>query len=196
MDEAEITRLHEQAHYDDATTSFLRAYGRELLGFLQARLRDDDEAREVYARCAVDIWRGMPAFERRSSFRTWGYTLTHHALGRYLMREKRPQRRGVPWSDEAAPALMELIRTTTQAYQRTDVKSRFAALRERLPSDDQTVLILRVDRGMGWRDVAGVLLGPLASPDDLERESVRLRQHFRQLKVRLRELALEAGLLE
>jgi RNA polymerase sigma-70 factor (ECF subfamily) len=59
------------------------------------------------------------------------------------------------------------------------------------------LLILRVDRGMDWRDLAAAMgdeNAPLEGAD-LDREAARLRKRFERIKDRLRELAREAGLL-
>lgn len=67
-----------------------------------------------------------------------------------------------------------------------------------MPEDDQTLLILRVDRGLSWRDLALVMSdGEVGSLSETELGSMerRVRQRFKRLKDRLRELAREDGLL-
>jgi RNA polymerase sigma-70 factor (ECF subfamily) len=78
------------------------------------------------------------------------------------------------------------------------VKDRFQQLREQLPEDDQTLLVLRVDRGLSWLELAEVMLGDdaPASDEQLKTEAARLRQRFQAAKHRLRKLVEEAGLLE
>jgi RNA polymerase sigma-70 factor, ECF subfamily len=93
-----------------------------------------------------------------------------------------------------APAVAELalqVRSGTYTFQRTEVKEHVRRLREALPDTDRLLLILRVDREMSWRDLARVVLGGNPSPDELEREAVRLRKRFQLVKERLR-----AGLRE
>ena len=71
------------------------------------------------------------------------------------------------------------------------------ALREQLEPDDQMLLVLRVDRGMEFRDIA-VALAEADAPLDaetLEREAARLRKRFERVKERLRELARSEGLI-
>ena len=60
-----------------------------------------------------------------------------------------------------------------------DVKSSIQKLREELSADEQTVLILRVDRGLSWNEVAEVM--------DVDAASVRKR--FERIKEKLRALA-------
>jgi RNA polymerase sigma-70 factor (ECF subfamily) len=195
MDESAIQTLHAEGRYDEATTALLSLYGREIFGFLRARLRTDDRAKEAYSLFAMDLWRGLSGFRGQCSFRAWAYTIARNAGHRHAENAARPRRHEVALGEEPAPAIAALVRTATAEYLRTEVKSRFAELRDRLPEEDQTVLILRVDKAMDWREVAAVMLGDAATDAELTREAARLRQHFRQLKTRLRALARDQGLI-
>jgi RNA polymerase sigma-70 factor (ECF subfamily) len=64
-------------------------------------------------------------------------------------------------------------------------------LRESLDHEEQTLLILRVDKGMPWEDVAEVMRadGEPATP-------AALRKRFERLKEKLGRLAREQGLIE
>lgn len=194
-DEASIRAAFEAGDLDLAATRALEAYGPELLGYLVATLRSDDHGAEVFAEMSVDLWRGLPAFEWRSQLKTWLYRLAHNAAARYRSAPVNQRRRRQPLSQISEVA--ERVRTRTLPYLRTDVKDRFAALREALSPDDQSLLILRVDRGMSWSQVAGVYVeGPgEPSAEELARTSARLRKRFGAIKERLRELAQRDGLL-
>ena len=80
--------------------------------------------------------------------------------------------------------------------------SRFAlvALRDGLPDEDRMLLVLRVDRGLAWNDLARILSeeeGDRATDDaSLAKEAARLRKRFQLVKERLREMAKREGLLE
>jgi RNA polymerase sigma-70 factor (ECF subfamily) len=97
--------------------------------------------------------------------------------------------------------LVEQVRTRTEAYRRTDVKSQMRALRDKLDPEDQMLLLLRVDRRMDWRDLAMVMsagedpAGVGLNDEELARESARLRKRFERVKEELRRLAKESGLL-
>ena len=67
-----------------------------------------------------------------------------------------------------------------------------------MPDDDRTLLILRVDRGLPWRELVLVMHdGDAAnlSEAELQKTEQRLRQRFKRLKDRLRELAEKDGLI-
>ena len=89
------------------------------------------------------------------------------------------------------------MRTQTEPWLRTDVKDRLRQLRDSLNPDDRVILVLRLDRGLSWNEVALVTLGEEgASAEALRRESARLRKRFQDLKEELRVRAQRAGLLE
>lgn len=124
--------------------------------------------------------------------RTWLYLLARHAAARF---------RRSPWNrrtgDSRLDALVELARTRTQPWLRTDVKDRFKVLRDALDPDDRTLLVLRVDRGLSWEEVARVMLGVETTADaDLSRESDRLRKRYQLLKDELRRQARDLGLVD
>jgi hypothetical protein len=63
--------------------------------------------------------------------------------------------------------------------------------------DDQTLLILRVNRKLGWKEIALVMLGDSEGPEEeaIEKESVRLRKRYQLAKDKLRQMAVEQGLV-
>lgn len=183
--------------YASAATLAVETYADEVLSFLSARLHDHGDAHEAFSMFAEDMWKGLPQFGWRCSMRTWAYTLARNAANRYATSPHRRAGRNLALS-KAGPlsALVERARTITQVHQRTDVKDRFRALRERLDPDDQMLLILRVDRNMAWRDIALAMAGDSTLDDAaVARDSTRLRKTFERVKTELKRMAEEAGLL-
>lgn len=180
-----------------AAVEGLSLYGSEVYSFLCMRVGNETDAHEVYAQLSEDLWRGIGAFEWRCSFRTWLYTLARNAAVRFERAPASRAARRIPLSrmDEVAAAAE---RSRTRPYLRTDVKDRFAALRSSLSRDEQSLLVLRVDRGLSWQEVARVLHDGDENPDDaaLRRGAVNLRQRFQQVKERLRALARASGILD
>lgn len=196
--EQEIRGLLDQGDLAGAATLAIRGYGAEIYGFLIAFHRDEQEAAEVFSRFSERLWRDLGTFRGDSSFRTWAYSLARHASLNYLRDASRSRRRHEPLRESSELAgLVEQVRTRTVSYLRTERRSRFTALRESLPAEDQALLVLRVDRGLAWNDLARVLHdgdAPL-SEQALAREAARLRKRFQLLKARLRELGRQAGVI-
>ena len=195
--EQQIRAAFEAHQLDTAASATLEAYGEELLSFLYARLRSPSDAREVFSIFAEDLWTGLPAFAWRCSVRTWVYTLARNAASRYLSSPQRDAARYVTLSQVQSYAeVVERLRTATDLYRQTTIKDRFRLLREQLDDEDQMLLILRVDRGMAWRDLALAMSGNTELDDDaVARETARLRKAFERVKHELRAMAAREGLL-
>ena len=124
--------------------------------------------------------------------RTWFYRLARAAAVRFRRSPgNRPDRR-VRLSQVSDA--VEQVRSRSLVHLRSEVKDGFRRLREQLDADEQQLLLLRVDRDLGWAEIAEILEDD-ADPKAIARASARLRQQFHSLKQRLRELAIAEGLV-
>jgi RNA polymerase sigma-70 factor (ECF subfamily) len=171
-----------------AATAAIDRLGPQIFGYLAATLRDDDAAYDVYSQFCEELWKSISTFRGESSFKTWAYKLVMHAVGRY--RRDGYRKRAMPLGSGDEPAAQE--RSSTPPYQKSEVKDKFAELRESLDPEDQTLLFLRVDQKLAWADVAAVIAAEGGEPIEV----ATLRKRFERAKLRLRELAAAAGLLE
>lgn len=189
-----IRRAHERGELAEAVRLGLEQYQVEVYSFLCARLRSEADAHDVYAQLCEDVWRGIGAFAWRASFRTWLYTLARHAALKFEQARSRRDERQRPLSQVSDPAAVD--RSRTRPYLRTDVKDRFAELRASLSPEEQTLLVLRVDRDLSWAEIARIMYDGDDEQDDqaLRRHTANLRQRFRALKVELEEWAKSQGL--
>lgn len=192
--ETAIRGHHQRGDMGQAATAAVEGYGPEILGFLVAILKDEPAASDVFSQFCEDLWNGLPNFRWQSTFRTWAYTLARHAAQRYLRAPHR--RRNMPLSQQALAEVEQKVRTSTLSYLRTEVKEGVARLRESLDREDQALLILRVDRGLAWNDIAEIMLDEAPSREGIARKAAALRKRFERVKDHLKELAREQGLLE
>jgi RNA polymerase sigma-70 factor (ECF subfamily) len=196
--EASIREAADADNHDRAATLAIDGYGPEILGFLVARMRDQTAASDIFAIFCEDIWKGLPKFQWRCTARVWAYTLARHAANRFSVQAYRKHDRNVPLSQaNILSQLVDQVRSTTMPHLKTAVKSRMRELREQLPKEDQTVLILRVDKKMSWNDLAEVMAFDGEAPDEaaLKKEAARLRKRFQLAKEQLRKLAEADGLI-
>ena len=187
--ERAIRGLCEAGDHAEAATAALQAYGVELLGFLRALAGDHDLAAEAFAELGEDLWKGLPRFRWEASLRSWLYALARNALAQLRRDPRRRVDRNLPLS--IAPELAAAARTITREIQRTEVKDEFRALREQLDPEEHEILLLRLDRGMAWKDIARILGGA----DDVDARAAALRKRFERAKQRLKKLAIERGLI-
>jgi RNA polymerase sigma-70 factor (ECF subfamily) len=194
--EGEIADLCQRGDLERATTVAIEGFGPELLGFVLALMRNEDDANDAFSQLCEDIWRGLAEFQHRASFRTWAYTLARHAVHRHHRTDSRYRKR-VGVADSGLVARLEQhVRTTTLPFLRSQTRTRLSELRASLPQDEQILLILRVDRELGWTEIAQVIAEEPLAEEELSREAARLRKRFQLVKEKLRELAKAEGLLD
>jgi RNA polymerase sigma-70 factor, ECF subfamily len=195
--ERDVAKLCAAGNVENATTTTIRAYGPEILGFLTALHRSEDIADEVFSLWCERIFRGLGAFGWECSLRTWVYTIARNASKNHRRDQHVAQRRAAPLSEEISH-LEGQVRTETRPYLRTEAKSKLAELRDALSPEDRMLLVLRLDKGLEWKEVAQVMLGNEEPADDthLGREAQRLRKRFQLVKDRLVQAARTAGILD
>lgn len=172
-----------------AATEAIQGYGRQILLYLTAVLRDQETAREVFSQFAEDLWKGLAGFRGESSLKTWAHRVAWHAAQRHLRDPFR--RRGRRLETAEISRIAERVHSNTAIYLKSSVKRGMSNLRDLLRPEERTLLILRIDRGMSWEEVAEVM----AEPDE-KLEPVVLRNRFQRLKAKLRKLAETHGVGE
>src|SRR5262249_27969910 len=200
--EAAVRRRCEDGDQDGAATLTLRLYGPEIFGFLLALHRREDDANDMFSIWSERLWRTLGSFACQSSLRTWAYALARSASARYRRTTAKRAQQEVPLS--ACAAVSEIaaqVRTETLSYLRTERESEIARLRESLSPEDQALVILRIDRGLSFSDLARIFLedqavGAAPTAEALARESARLRRRFQLVKQRLLALGRERGLFQ
>ena len=187
--EQQIRALLATGDLDAALELTLRSYGPELLGFLHAKLRDAESARDAFAWLAEALWKGLPGFRAESSIRSWAFAIARNVAARYVERVLRKRELAVPLSQVSQQSLLGVALPLS-----TSLDVRLERLRAQLSEDERTLLSLRIDKRMDWNEIALVMLyeGDLREPDTAEqaREAGRLRKRFQLLKEKLRKLAL------
>lgn len=188
-----ILELCEEGAHDEATTVALRELGPSVFRYLCARTRDQDVASEAFAKFAEDVWRGLRAFEGRSSVRIWAFVIARNAAGQALRQSQREHKRLRPIDSTIVQQLAQELRTATLDYLKTEAKDRFEQLRARLSAEEQALLVLRINEQLGWDDIARI--HSEAGDATVKREASRLRKRFQLVRQKLRDMAREEGLL-
>jgi RNA polymerase sigma-70 factor (ECF subfamily) len=192
-----VRGLCEQGALERAAEAAIRGYGPEILGVLVSTHRDAQVAEEVFSLWSERLWRGLGGFGWTCSLRTWAYTLARNAsISHHRNAVFRERLHPALPDSEALSRIAQQVRTETRPYLRTEAKDKLTALRDSLPDEDRTLLVLRIDKQLEWKDLARVMLGEEADVSDaqLTRESQRLRKRFQLLKERLVELGRREGL--
>lgn len=185
-----------------AATAAVESYGPAIFGYL-CTLLDDDEARDVFSQWAEDLWRGLPGFRRECTLRAWAYRLAWHAAARYRRDPYRARGERLP-SSAASRLAASLAASSMMPGGR---RERLRKLRASLPPEDQTLLMLRIDKELTWEEIASVLAAPAdgdpstgdrpdGDPPATAVNPVALRKRYERLKDRLAQQARDEGLLD
>jgi RNA polymerase sigma-70 factor (ECF subfamily) len=178
---------------DGAMRLALQGYGEEVFSFLVVRMRNEDDANDVFSQACEDLLHTLRTFQWRCSLRTWFYRVARSAATRYQRSPMNRSDRRVALSNVSE--LVDQVRSRTVAHLRSEVKDRMRALREQLDADEQQLLLLRVDRDLSWNEIAEIVEEDADDDAQIARAAARLRQQFQKLKDRLRELAIAEGLI-
>lgn len=172
----------------DAAVVAIRAYTPEVLRFLRALLRDEADAADAHAEWAEDVWTGLASWRRESSLRTWILRVARNAA--LKLKDEAWRRRGRRLQTGEASALADDLRT--RSFVRVErQRAALDRLREALTTEDQLLLVLRLDQELSWKEIAEVLAadGEAVDPNTVT-------QRFARLKERLGRMARERGLIE
>jgi RNA polymerase sigma-70 factor (ECF subfamily) len=192
--ERELRARVEAGELERATTLAITSYGPELLGYLQAMSRDDDLASEAFAIACEQLWKHLARFRWDASLRTWLYQVARNALTRLRRMPGQRAERNIPLS--LVTSIAEVQRQSTAIHQRTESKNALRELRESLSPDDHELLLLRLDRGMAWKDIARATSDEELGAAALTARAAMLRKRYERVKAELREKAIAAGLFE
>ena len=188
--EARCLEALDRGDHAGAATAVVRQYGPQLLGYLCSVLRSEADAGEVFSMFSEDLWRGLPGFRRECPLRVWCYRLAWHAAARFL---RDPYRgRGRRLETNELSRLVEEVRSSVFLGRDQARQATLERLRAGLSPDERTLLVLRLDRGLAWAEVALVLAEGQGPPVD----EAALRKRFERLKDKLAARAREEGLLE
>jgi len=172
-----------------AAEVIVRDHGPSILGYLASILRNDADASDVFSQFTEDLWRGLPGFRGECPVRVWAYRVAWHAAARHLRDPYRQRGRRLETTELSRIA--EEVRSSVLLGRGEARQQGIDRLRSRLTPEEQTLLVLRLDRGLSWREVATVLAGEGDPVDE-----VALRKRFERLKSKLTEMARAEGLLE
>jgi RNA polymerase sigma-70 factor (ECF subfamily) len=183
----ELKALVVAGELERATEGAIRLYGPELVGWLCSVLPSEADAQDAFSRASIELWKSLRRFDGRCSLRTWCYMLARHAAVK--VRAKKSPEVLVSQMPSIVGAVSHVWNTTRRAQ--VEVTDVYTQIRNELDEEDQILLVLRVDKDLAWRDIAQVLLGEEAPPDELQRKAAALRKQFERVKERLKALAAE-----
>jgi RNA polymerase sigma-70 factor (ECF subfamily) len=172
---------------DRAATEAIRGYGPEILRYALTLCRSPDDARDVFAEFAARLWKALPTFRGATTVRAFAYRLVRHAASDFYSDGYHERRVSIPPS--LASRLADSVHESSRASLERDA-ARLAGIRAQLAPEEETLLLLRLDRRLSWEEIAHALAGQGRAPD-----AAALRKRFERLKAKIGRKARKADLL-
>lgn len=172
-----------------AATEAIRGYGPAVIRYLRSALRDEDDAADAFSRFAEKLWHSLPSFRGECTLRAFCYKVAwseaEHVRGDAYRRRRVRLRSGI------ASRLAEEVRASSAARREREAE-RLAELRAALEPHEQSLLALRIDQELSWREIAHVL----AAGGEPELTEAAVRKRFERTKDKVAAMARERGFLE
>jgi RNA polymerase sigma-70 factor (ECF subfamily) len=170
--------------WDAAATLLINHFGPRIHGYLRAVLRDEDLADDVFQAWAENAWKGLPSRRPEANLKAWTYRVAWNAATRTF--RDGYQRRRERFATSMASRLAESIALASRAASMARKQDRLERLRAELSPEEQSLLTLKLDRGLSWEEVAEVMAEEGAAPNE-----TALRKRFQRLRERLAKLLSE-----
>jgi len=168
-----------------AASEVIRSLGPRVRGYLRAVLRDDDDAEDAFSLFSEWTWKSIGTLRDASSLRTWAYGVAWHAARRVREDPYRRRRERLATKDAS-----RLAKETTRSSRRRK-GAQLDEIRASLDTDDQNLLVLRLDQSLEWEEIAQIV-----SASGTPATAAALRKRFERLKERIGTLARERGILD
>jgi RNA polymerase sigma-70 factor (ECF subfamily) len=179
--DAEMQRLVLAGRRREAADLLLARMSPELRPFLHRLLGDPALADEVHSATCERLWRSLEFFRWQCSLRSWTYVIARREASRCRNREAAARAKHTTLSAAENVIAEGSSASPTLSTTRRD---QLETLRASLSDEDRDLLVLRVERGLAWKEIAAAFLEEDASdPDAIARESARLRQRFRTIRM-------------
>lgn len=177
--DGEVHRLVLAGHTREAADLLISRLSPEIRPFLYRLLGDVVLAEEAHSATCERLWRGLEGFRWSCSLRSWSYIIARREASR--CREQSLKAAAAQTTLSAAENLAARTHptgrlSTTKANVLEDVRST-------LSDEDRDLLVLRIERGLAWKEIALAFLAEDSpDPEVIAREAARLRQRFRSIR--------------
>jgi RNA polymerase sigma-70 factor (ECF subfamily) len=178
--DADVRRLLLAGRARDAADLLLARLSPEIRPFLYRLLGDVALADEAHSATSERLWRGLTTFRWECSLRSWSYIIARREANRCRARQQRAAAAETTLS--AADDLPARSAPTSRRFSTTQ-SDVLEEVRASLSDEDRDLLVMRVERGLAWKEIALAFLAEEApGAKSVNREAARLRQRFRSIR--------------
>ena len=159
-EERDLVRLA-QSGTEAAFEELIRRHQQRVLALVGSILRRREDVEDVAQQVFLKVFISLKRFDLRSAFSTWLYKITVNECWDYLRKKKvRPLVYEADLSEEQVSRLDGIVsadRPVSGASQQAEVKETLEWMLEKLPEQDQQLLVLKEMEGFSVQELAEIL---------------------------------------
>lgn len=166
----------------EAFNPLVERYKLPLYKVMYRMVYNRDDAEDLVEEAFIKAFRSLKKFETGRPFYAWICRIAVNNAINYLRKEKRAQVQPLEFVEHRLAAKKgDPVKMTAQKV----LQEKIAASMARLPEDDRTILILRVDEEFSYEEISKILNIPRGTVmSRLARARQRLREIFREMGVK------------
>src|SRR3984893_11275554 len=159
-EERDLVRLA-QSGTEAAFEELIRRHQQRVLALVGSILRRREDVEDVAQQVFLKVFISLKRFDLRSAFSTWLYKITVNECWDYLRKKKvRPLVYEADLSEEQVSRLDGIVsadRPVSGASEQAEVKETLEWMLEKLPEQDQQILVLKEMEGFSVQGLAEIL---------------------------------------
>ncbi len=159
-EERDLVRLA-QSGTEAAFEELIRRHQQRVLALVGSILRRREDVEDVAQQVFLKVFISLKRFDLRSAFSTWLYKITVNECWDYLRKKKvRPLVYEADLSEEQVSRLDGIVsadRPVSGASEQAEVKETLEWMLEKLPEQDQQLLVLKEMEGFSVQELAEIL---------------------------------------
>lgn len=166
----------------EAFNPLVERYKLPLYKVMYRMVYNRDDAEDLVEEAFIKAFRSLKKFETGRPFYAWICRIAVNNAINYLRKERRAQVQPLEFVEHRLAAKKgDPVKMTAQKV----LQEKIAASMARLPEDDRTILILRVDEEFSYEEISKILNIPRGTVmSRLARARQRLREIFREMGVK------------
>ncbi len=171
--------IRSKAKDTEAFGELVRRYQKQVFRIVLRMVKSMDDADDLTQDTFVRAHRGLKTFKEEYDFHPWLFRIAYNQTINFLNKRKRQAAvdlDDVPESDIKAGPEPE---SPLQSASRGELLERVGSALERLPEDQRTVFLLRVQEGLSYEEIAKTMGTPKGTVmSRLARARMALRKHM------------------
>ncbi len=161
----------------DAFEELVRRHSRPLTSLIERVVRDWEDAKDITQTAFLKAYEALPRFMMASSFKTWLYKIALNAAKDHM------RKRSDVYDPEAVDALADPVDPVPDRLHKARVVAELRTIIGRLPEKQRLTLLLRVDGGLDYKEIAKILGGtPGAARGNFFQAAKTLKEQMRSLQ--------------